>query len=280
MRCAWDKFLAILPQRFKGEVDRLGREDLQQLHLRAGRWPVLDTSAGRVVLDAEVTEDDLKFVVNAASRYSPWSAATAAQGYITAPGGHRIGLCGQYIVQGSAVTGIREVHSICIRIARDFVGISPVVGTSGSILIIGPPGSGKTTMLRDVIRMVSNSCDGSIAVVDERGEIFPPGCGFDTGRNTDVLSLCPKTHGIMMALRTLGARWIALDEITERNDGQALHQALNCGVKFIATAHAGSIKDLRSRPLYSAFIDRGVFETVLVMQPDKSCCLERMALCN
>lgn len=281
MRCAWDKLLAILPERFRYEVDAHGRETLQQLHLRIGKQIVMDTSAGRVALRETVTQEDLKFVVNTASRYSPWSAATAAQGYITAPGGHRIGLCGDCVVRDGGVIGVRDIHSLCIRVARDFVKIAPPLPRNcGSVLIVGPPGSGKTTMLRDVIRNISNSCAGSIAVVDERGEIFPPQCGFDCGANTDVLSFCPKNYGIMMALRTLGALWIALDEITEETDGQALQQALNCGVRFVATAHAECMKDLRSRPHYRAILDRGVFETVLVMQPDKSCCRERMAICN
>ncbi len=281
MRCAWDKFLTILPLRFRREVDTLGRDALQQLHLRLGREIVLDTSSGRMTINAVATEEDLKFVVNTASRYSPWSAATAAQGYVTAPGGHRIGLCGHCIVHDGAVTGIREVNALCIRVARDFVGIAPQPTiASGNILIIGPPGSGKTTMLRDLIRNISNRCEGSIAVVDERGEIFPTQCSFDTGPNTDVLTFCPKPQGIMMALRTLGARWIALDEITDKADGQALQQGFNCGVNFVATAHALNIRDLRSRPLYREILDRGIFETVLVMQPDKSCCMERMALCN
>lgn len=281
MRCAWDRLLGILPQRIRSDVDRLGSDSLQQLHLRLGKQVVLDTSAGHITLKSVTTQEDLKFVVNTASRYSPWTASTAGQGYITAPGGHRIGLCGNCVVQQGTVTGIRDVHSLCIRVARDFRGIAPPLPPkSGSILIIGPPGSGKTTMLRDVIRVISGRCDECIAVVDERGEIFPAECGFETGVNTDVLSFCPKPHGIMMALRTMGALWIALDEITAQNDCIALQQAFFCGVRFVATAHAADILDLRRREMYREILDNGIFETVLVMRQDKSCRCERMASCN
>jgi len=218
--------------------------------------------------------DDLNFCINTASRYSPWAAQSVAQGYITAPGGHRIGLCGSVISQVGTVTGIRTVRSICIRIARDFPGIArKYAGYNGSILIIGPPGSGKTTLLRDLIRQLS--LRETVAVVDERCELFPDGC-FTQGKSLDVLSGCPKSAGITMLLRAMGPETIAVDEITAAEDCNALMQAGWCGVRLIATAHASNISDLRSRPLYKALVNVNLFEHVLVMHRDKTLHEERM----
>lgn len=278
MKCAWDRLLAILPPYLRPQLGGY-RDSLQQLHLRVGRPVVLDTAAGRQTLSLRPSCEDLRFVVNTASRYSPWTSQTLRHGYIAAPGGHRIGLAGCFVTDGGTVTGLRDADALCIRVARDYEGIAPG-RLCGSVLVLGPPGSGKTTMLRDLIRHCSDRLSEAVAVVDERGELFPEDCGFSCGENTDVLSFCPKTHGIIMALRTLGAERIALDEITAREDAAALLDAANCGVRFLATAHARDMEDLLARPLYRRLWERRLFDTVLTMRPDKSCCIERMALCK
>ena len=174
MRCAWKELLDILPVWLRQSVDRQGRDTLQELRMRRNQPPELITATGSVLLTRVVTGDDLLFCVNTASRYSPWTAGTASQGYITAPGGHRIGLCGEAVIQQGVMTGIRSPTSLCIRVARDFPGIgAQAAGLKGSILILGKPGSGKTTLLRDLIRQISDRGPGSVAVVDERGELFP-----------------------------------------------------------------------------------------------------------
>ena len=119
MRCAWKELLGILPPWLRQNVDRQGKTDLQELRLRLGLPPELVTARGSFLLDRAVSGDDLHFCINTASRYSPWAAATAAQGYITAPGGHRIGLCGEASVRDGVMTGIRNPTSLCIRVARD-----------------------------------------------------------------------------------------------------------------------------------------------------------------
>lgn len=282
MKCAWNELLSILPPRLKADVDKYGKEALQEVRLRQGGSPELVTSRESRWLDGCVSEQEIEFVVNMASRYSPWSATTAAKGYITARGGHRIGLCGMTVMDGNTMTGVRHPTSLCIRVARDFPGIGEkAAGINGNILILGPPGSGKTTLLRDLIRQKSDTGQGSIAVVDERGELFPHtqnGYCFEPGRRTDVLTGCPKTVGIEAALRTMGPSWIAVDEITAAQDCHAMTQAGWCGIHLIATAHASSVSDLRSRPIYRPVIECGLFETALVMQRDKSWRKERFCL--
>lgn len=278
MRCAWDQLIGLLPGWMRQDADRLGKDTLQELRLRIGLPPELICADGRKSLSRKVNVDDLNFCVNTASRYSPWSAATVSQGYITAPGGHRIGLCGDAAMQDGKLRGIRTISSLCIRVARDFPGIAGDADKhSGSVLIIGAPGSGKTTLLRDLIRRRSEAGPGSIAVVDERGELFPPGC-FPCGNRTDVMTGCCKSAGVEMLLRTMGPACIATDEITAKEDCEALLHAARCGVKLLATAHAADRNDLLSRPVYAPLVQYGIFDTLLILQPDKSWHAERIRI--
>ena len=275
MRCAWDALLSILPSRLRQQVDNLGRDTMQELRLRVGQPVELILSGQSRILGIQALEEDITFIVNAASHYSPWAAATSAKGYITAAGGHRIGVAGECVVQGGQVTGIRRATSLCIRVARGFPGIGDKAPKSGSLLILGPPGAGKTTLLRELIRCRSEAGQ-AVAVVDERGELFPVGGVFSPGTRTDVLTGCSKVTGVEMALRTLSPACIAVDEITAQEDCQALLSVGWCGVELLATAHARDAKDLLRRKIYQPLADSGLFETVLILQPDKSWRMERM----
>lgn len=281
MKCAWNQLLAILPIWMRQEVDVLGKDTLQELRLRAGFPPELICGSNAFKLDTAITTKDLVYVINTASQYSPWAAYTAAQGYITAPGGHRIGICGEAVQTNGAMTGIRCPGSLCIRVSRDITGL---LGKgelfTGSVLIIGKPGSGKTTLLRELIRMRSECGTGSIGVVDERGEVFPPAADFQRGSRTDVLNGCPKAEGIELLLRTMGPETIAMDEITSEKDCRALIHGAWCGVSLLATAHAASKNDLFSRQVYRPLVQEGIFDTLIILQPDKSWRAERMKLCQ
>lgn len=282
MRCAWQAYLNLVPAWMRKRVDEQGRDALQELRLRLGAPPELILPDRRIWLDKPVTAEDLRFSVSMSSKYSPWSASSIAQGFITAPGGHRVGICGDAVSRDGVMSGIRTVTSLNLRVARDFRGIATAMTDyTGSVLIVGKPGSGKTTLLRDIIRQRSDRGTGCVCVVDEREEIFPKtgdGICFPVGKHTDVLSGCKKALGIELVLRNMTPAAIAVDEITAQEDCSALLQAGWCGVKLLATAHAGNRQDLFSRPIYRPILESGIFDTLVILHPDKTWHSERMKL--
>ena len=273
MRCAWKELLGILPMWMRKEVDMLGSEAMQELRLRINSPPELLLSERRYWLNRKIVQEDLSYIMNAASQYSPWTASSAAHGYITASGGHRIGLCGEAVVQQGTVMGIKNITSLCIRVARDFPGIAAAAAKlTGSILILGPPGWGKTTLLRDLIRQLEET--EKICVMDERRELFPEGLRCEN--RLDILTGCSKREGIPMLLRTMGPTCIAVDEITEQDDTMVLLQAANCGVRLLATAHGRSVSDFCQRSVYRPLVENNVFDKLLVLKKDKTYSMERM----
>lgn len=280
MRCQWQSFLNLLPVRFREPVDRIGKNDLQELRLRLGQVPELIRSYQTTYLQHKVTREDLTHIVNMATQYSPWATESSAQGFITAAGGHRIGLCGTTAIKQGCVSGFKNISSLCIRIARDIPGIGKTAVTiTDSFLIIGRPGAGKTTLLRDIVRQISQEGSQQVVVIDEREELFPMINGefaFSPGRHTDVLSGCNKVDGIDMALRCMGPDIIAVDEITSLRDCEGMLRAGWCGVRLIATAHAGSVKELYRRAVYQPILDNGLFDRIVVLLPDKSWYVEEV----
>lgn len=275
MNCAWNELLAVLPPRLRNEVDRQGRDTLQEIRLRSGQPVTLVKKEHNIYVDCNVRTEDLNFVVNMACRYSPWTVSSTAQGYITVSGGHRIGMCGEALLRNRRMCGIGSVSSLNIRVCRDFVGISGDLWKyQESLLLIGPPGSGKTTLLRDLIRRRSQR--ENVAVVDERGEIFPSAANFPRGTNTDIITGCPKDVGLETVLRVMGPACIAVDEVSAVQDCDSLIQAGKCGVSLLATAHATSLEDLYGRPIYGRLLSSGLFDRIVILQMDKSWRTERV----
>lgn len=273
MICGWKELLSVLPRWLSRELDKHSDAAPQELRLRIGQAPILLTAAGERLLPGNVTEDDLCFCVNTATKYSPWAATTIAEGFVTAPGGHRIGICGEAVGTDAQFRGIKNYRSLCIRIASDHPGISkPIADLPGSILIIGRPGGGKTTLLRDLVRQISKR--ETVCVVDQRYELFP-GC-FQTGTRTDILAGCHKDRAVDILLRTMSPDTIAMDEITHESDCQALVKAAWCGVRLIATAHASDARELHLRKVYRPILDAKIFDHLVVLQKDKSYRTERI----
>ena len=269
----WNELLSVLPFWLRQELNSLDRENLREIRLRSGQQPLILSGERHLALKRCIEPEDIQFCVNTATKYSPWAADTIQDGYISAPGGHRIGLCGEAIGYGQDMRGLKNIRSVCIRIAGDFPGIaSGLKDRKGSILILGRPGSGKTTLLRDLVRQLSTK--ENVCVIDQRGELFPP-C-FCSGVRTDILTGCSKEKAIDILLRTMSPDTIAMDEITKDSDCEAMQHAAWCGVRLIATAHAADGADLRKRSVYKSLIRDGIFDTLVVMNPDKTWRAERM----
>lgn len=272
MRCDWDGLLSVLPPRIRSQLGQEEADSGQELRLRIGQPCETVCREGSRFLEGMVRSDELEYLRGAVTRFSPWTAQTLGQGYATAPGGHRVGFCGEAVCREGEMEGIRGLSSACVRIARDFPGAaSGLENLPGSILILGPPGWGKTTLLRDLIRQKGKSCQA--AVVDEREELFPR--GFDRGSRTDVLTGCPKAQGVLTLLRTMSPEYLAVDEITHPQDSQALLCAAHCGVQLLATAHAASGKELARRPAYRALVEGRCFDWFVILHKDKTYHLER-----
>lgn len=267
MMCAWQELLKILPPWLKNEVDQSDHERLCEIRLRIALPTELRFGSHSKFINRSATKDDLNFVVNTASRYSPWASASINQGYLTYAGGHRIGVCGEVVLKDGHPAGFRVISGVCIRVCHDYRGIGKKAAQlPGSVLILGPPGSGKTTLLRDILRCVAER--EPVAVVDERGEIFPD--HFQRGRMMDVLTGCPKQEGVDMVLRTMSPGIIAVDEITSEGDCEALIRAGWCGVRIFATAHAYSEGDLRKRPIYRRLFQCGLFDRLLILDRNRN----------
>lgn len=204
-----------------------------------------------------------------------------ANGYIPLRGGCKAGVAGRAVIKNSSVYSVSSFNAVNIRVAREFYGCSEelatAVGDCRSFLIVGPPLSGKTTLLRDLCRRYSGKnapAPCKSAIIDERDEIASRsfGCFLDVGEHTDVLTLYPKAVGTEIAVRTLSPDIIVLDEIGSEEEVRALLSAVNSGVNFIATAHGSSFEEIMRRPNIKRLIDAGVFKKTVVLKGRESPC--------
>jgi len=293
MKDGSEKFKAavrLLPENMRGEVSLAPRlcARAEEIRLRSGRRVSVLLDEGELVTGTRpVTPHDLERILEIATGASAYAARESIKsGYVTAAGGYRIGICGSAVVRNGESEGFRELTSVAIRIPREVTGISYGVlgeivqnGRLGSALMVSAPGGGKTTLLRDMVRVISdgdaalNLKGMRVSLADERGEIACVHNGVpqrDVGARTDVLDGCPKAQAVMILLRAMNPQVVALDEITAPEDISAIKSCANCGVKILATAHAESMDDLRSRPMYADLLESGIFEYAVFIEKSGS----------
>lgn len=286
--------LAVLPQNLRMMIYSLPEEiliGLEEIRLRRDRPLILATGSCRLFIDDRgrareacpapymVTAEDMDRALQLVSGSSMYALEEEIRnGFVTIPGGHRVGITGRAVLEGGKVKTIKYISCMNIRLSREVPGaadalmpgiIRPGDGTVMHTMIFSPPGCGKTTILRDVIRQLSSGIPSlgfkgvNVGMVDERSELA--GCHrgvptMDVGVNTDVLDGCPKAEGMLMLLRSMSPRVIATDEIGGRDDVLALEEVLNAGVKMIFTVHGSSIQELSARPGLNYLLKLGVVE--------------------
>ena len=266
-----------LPLRLRQEALSLPEGDrarAEELRLRAG-WPMTAVlpEGERPLGGPPVEGRELEQLVEIASRASLHTVLDQVRrGYLTFEGGHRIGLCGTAVLREGEIHALRGISSANLRIARQVKGAAgPVLdrlcpgGRLADTLILAPPGLGKTTLLRDLLRSVSegeNCIPLRVSLADERGEVAAMYNGrpqLEVGRRTDVAEGCPKAQGLMLLLRAMNPQVLAVDEITAPEDVRALITAAGCGVTLLATAHGEGRAGLERRPLYRPVLEEGLF---------------------
>lgn len=277
MTAGYTQAVQALPLRLRGEALSLAEEErarTEELRLRVG-WPMTAVlpEGERSLGGAPVRGEELEQLVEIASRASLHTVLPQVRrGYLTLEGGHRIGLCGTAVLREGEIHSLRGLSSANLRLARQIKGAAaPVLdrlcpgGRLAGTLILAPPGMGKTTLLRDLIRAVSEG-EGClplrVSLADERGEVAALYNGrpqLDVGRRTDVVEGCPKAQGLMLLLRAMNPQVLAVDEITAPEDVKALTMAAGCGVTLLAAAHGEGRDDLARRPLYRPLLGEGLF---------------------
>lgn len=297
-----NKISQFLPANIRRILDNLSPAQVNQieeirlrknrpLFLRLFENEIMLNNSGQTVQNSllayHVTTDDISRTLHLISQSSLYALEEEMRnGYLTLPGGHRIGFVGQTVLEGGRVKTIKHISSLNLRIAKQVLGcaknIMELLYNHSTLkpyhtLIISPPRCGKTTLLRDIIREFSSGFYSkvlgkilhfNVGVVDERSEIA--GCYLgvpqnNVGPKTDVLDACPKAEGMIMLVRSMSPHIIATDEIGREEDVKAIEEILNCGISVLTTAHGDSVTELANRPILKQLIQKNVFERYVLL---------------
>lgn len=283
-----EEILQILPERLRRLVDDAVSdwESIQEIHIRSGRSVVL-TIQGQKILPNQngqvVSRKEFRETLEYISNYSLYAFEDEiSKGYLTIPGGHRIGVAGKAVMEQGHVRTLRNISFLNIRISHEIKGCAdrliPYLFEKDcflSTLIVSPPGAGKTTLLRDIVRNVATGgrmfSGKNVSVIDERSEIAGCYMGMpqkDVGRYCDVLDACSKSEGIRMMIRSMAPEVIAVDEIGAKQDYEAMVYALTSGSSLLATVHGSSLQHIREKPLMKRMLEERMFDRLIFLEKE------------
>ena len=259
-------------------------ENLQEIRIRINRPILLKLKNIDILIEYIVTEKEIMQIVERICENSIYAYKNQiSEGFITVNGGHRIGITGTAVIEQGKIINIKYISSLNFRIAREIKGASNKLlkeiinqeeNNIYNTLIVSPPGKGKTTILRDAIRQISNGIKEinfkgkTCGVVDERGELAACFRGIpqnDIGIRTDVIENVSKSQGIRMLIRSMSPQVIACDEIGSKEDAQAIKYAFTSGVKGIFTMHGGNLQDIKRNPDIDDLIKLGLIEKIFIL---------------
>lgn len=274
--------LNIFPEKIADTIDKYKNEKIQEIRIKINKPIIIYTDEGEVILSNEVTKEEFKFIIQRISNYSIYAyEEEIKQGFITLKGGHRVGIAGECVMENNKIKTIKNISSLNIRISKEVIGCGKKVLkyiTNNNIvrntLIISPPKCGKTTILRDITRILSsgdmkeNLMGKKVVVIDERSEIGASYVGIpqmNLGIRTDILDNCLKREGMLMAIRSLSPDVLICDEIGTEEDISALNTAFNSGVNIVVTVHGSDLEDIKKRKAFDNLLLSGIIERVIVL---------------
>lgn len=280
-----DKILKYFPKHIQEALQKNIRSEeieiLEEIRVRNNLPLILKIGQSDKILDYKITTEDINYIFQKICENSVYSyQRQIASGYITVQGGHRVGIVGTAVLdQNDKVINFNYISGLNFRISRQIIGcsnqiINEIFDGRGSIyntLIVSKPGMGKTTLLRDIVRNVSNGIQNkhngmNVAVIDERGEISATYKGImqnDLGIRTDVINDIPKYIGMKIAIRSMAPKVLVADEIGSSQDSEAIKYAMCCGVKGIFTAHGNNMEDIKTNPELLDLLENQIFEKII-----------------